>query len=64
MRREARGGHRAFGAAVDEYDDLLAAIEITRELPLRDVTRASGLSITQVRRLRRQSSPPRKRPGS
>lgn len=52
LRGQARGGRRAFGGAVAEYRELLAAIAATHHYPVADVARAAGLSPAMIRRLR------------
>jgi hypothetical protein len=55
MRAAARGGREIFGAAVEEYDELLSAIDATREYPLAEVCSGSGLERSMVRRLRAEA---------
>lgn len=55
IRGKARGGRRAFAQAIDDYDELLAAIAATRRLPVRDVARAAQLPPGVIRDLRRRA---------
>jgi len=58
LRGQARGGRQAFNGAGEEYDDLVAAVRGTLNLPVADVARASGLSKGRILDLRRRAKPP------
>lgn len=56
LRGQARGGRTAFSHAIDEYNELLAAIVASDHLPVADVARAAELSEDRIRALRRRAT--------
>ena len=55
LRAAARGGEDSYREAADEYDELLSAIDATREYPVRELVLQTGLRASMVRRLRREA---------
>lgn len=64
VRGAARGGRRSFSHAVDEYEELLAAIAATRNLSVVQVSRAAGLDAQTIRYLRLRAEAHVNRSGS